>query len=273
MDKDLNWLNHIKAISLDWGDTLAHVVGKDQRLYNYRLLTKTLLKLNPELDLLDTQEKSKKISFLTHQTYHKNFNKEELQWTDCNISEIIVPLVVEQFPFINDCLELFKDGFCTQDNRILCHYQGLEDILQIFKNRGWKIGLLSHVNYEEKYVKRNLEENNILEYFDSFSLSGDIKKTKPHPDHFNDFLNKVNCQPHEVLHMGDHPIKDIVGATKMGFHTAFIYEPGNYPMVELKQAEPHLYITSIFEMKAVFEELQCNPSSTFFSDDSWKEKI
>lgn len=263
--KNLSFLSDIKAITLDWGDTLIHVVGKDQKIYDFRRLYQCLVELLPHVKEEILQSKTKLIVDEITSDYEKNFNHAKCNWQDCNKSELLKPAIKKAFPNESIPWDNLFQAFCFQDCRIAPFYKDLDKIFKLFKELNWKIGLLSHVTYEEKYVRQNFESHDLLQYFDFFSLSGDLKFVKPHPKHFQDAAQKSGCQPHQILHVGDHPEKDGLGAKNAGFRTALIVQPGHYGYKEVSAIPADLFITSIFELPFVLKEWQKNPNSSFYS--------
>lgn len=62
----------------------------------------------------------------------------------------------------------------------------------------------------------------IAEHF-SFSLSArEHGKAKPEACIFHAACARLGLRPHEVLHVGDHPEHDVLGAQRAGLHTAWI---------------------------------------------------
>ena len=263
--KNLAFLSEIKTITLDWGDTLAHVVGKDQKMYDFRRLYPLLIEYFPKIDPAIIYSKTQTITEELYLDYATNYNNAASNWKDCNKSILIKPFIEKAFLGHSVPWENLFDRFCMQDERIIPHYKNLDKFFIMLKKQNWKIGLLSHVNYEEKYVRKNFKNNGLLEYFDFFSLSGDLKHTKPHPLHFQDAIQKSGALPHQILHFGDHPEKDGWGANNAGFRTALIVEPGHYGQKEVESVPADLFISSIFEFSHVLEEWRKNPNSSFYS--------
>ena len=262
---NLMFLSEIKVITLDWGDTLSHVVGKDQKIYDFRRLYSILIEMFPQLKADIIYTKAKQIIDEITIEYAKNYNTARTNWQDCNKSQLLKPAVEKAFLNENINWQKLFDSFCFQDERVIPFYKDIDQIFNLFKKQNWKIGLLSHVNYEEKYVRQNFESHNLLQYFDFFCLSGDLKLTKPHPQHFQDAVTKSGFKPHQILHVGDHPEKDGHGAKNAGFKTALIVEPGHYGQKEVESVPADLFITSIFEFSHVLKEYQKNPNSSFYS--------
>ncbi|WP_217443455.1 MULTISPECIES: HAD family hydrolase [unclassified Myxococcus] len=59
--------------------------------------------------------------------------------------------------------------------------------------------------------------------------SSEVGVEKPDPAIFKAALAHVNREPSEVLHIGDDPVRDIVGATRMGFATCWVSHGREWP--------------------------------------------
>lgn len=49
-----------------------------------------------------------------------------------------------------------------------------------------------------------------------------VGAAKPEPDMFQAALEHQNVQPHQCLHIGDHPHQDVDAARQLGFHTLWV---------------------------------------------------
>jgi len=62
-----------------------------------------------------------------------------------------------------------------------------------------------------------------LDCYFNFALSADdIGRQKPHPDMFLAALERAEVRANEVIHIGDHPEQDIMGAYHAGLHTIWV---------------------------------------------------
>ncbi len=68
----------------------------------------------------------------------------------------------------------------------------------------------------------NLHTIGIAEYFDDIITAADVGAAKPSRRIFDEAIRRVSVLPEEVLHIGDHPESDIVGARNAGVQTAWI---------------------------------------------------
>jgi 2-haloalkanoic acid dehalogenase type II len=60
------------------------------------------------------------------------------------------------------------------------------------------------------------------EYFDFAFLAEDIGVSKPAPDMFHAALERAQVSANEILHVGDNPEHDVLGAQQMGMHTVWM---------------------------------------------------
>ncbi|MGM7319007.1 HAD-IA family hydrolase [Idiomarina sp. ST10R2A5] len=63
----------------------------------------------------------------------------------------------------------------------------------------------------------------LAKYFDQVIQPGDGIRGKPLPDMFAAAQRELpNLQPHEFLHVGDHPYSDVLGAQRHGWQSAWL---------------------------------------------------
>ncbi|EED31594.1 HAD-superfamily hydrolase [gamma proteobacterium NOR5-3] len=96
------------------------------------------------------------------------------------------------------------------------------------------------------------------EYFDFAFLAEDIGASKPAPDMFQAALNTTGVNAHEVLHVGDNPEHDILGALQVGMHAIWLNADGA-PWSSTNSDTgyaPHGTITAISELPGAVAELE-----------------
>jgi len=87
----------------------------------------------------------------------------------------------------------------------------------------------------------------ILDCFQVLVFSGEVGKTKPHPEMFALALAGLGVQPHECLHAGDLQHTDIAGAKAAGMRAAWIHRPV-YAGAEQKNHGPDVVVSGVKEM-------------------------
>lgn len=109
---------------------------------------------------------------------------------------------------------IFDELWCNGDRAL---YSETIEVLEYFKNKGFKIGVISDTSPSLQY---SLEQLGIAKYFDSFIASSLVGAGKPSPIIFNVALDSVGVKAEESLYVDDYkPEAD--GARKQGF-TSFL---------------------------------------------------
>ena len=84
-------------------------------------------------------------------------------------------------------------------------------------NEKYKLAIISDTGFSSgSILKKLLEKEKILEYFDEFSFSDETGVAKPNKKAYFTVLDKLNCEPESALHIGDIERTDIVGAKQIG---------------------------------------------------------
>lgn len=109
---------------------------------------------------------------------------------------------------------LFDELWCNGDRAL---YPETIEVLEYFKNKGFKIGVISDTSPSLQY---SLEQLGIAKYFDSFIASSLVGAGKPSPIIFNAALDSIGVKAEECLYVDDYkPEAD--GAREQGF-TSFL---------------------------------------------------
>ena len=136
---------------------------------------------------------------------------------------------------------LFDELWCNGDRAL---YSETIEVLEYFKNKGFKIGVISDTSPSLQY---SLEQLGIAKYFDSFIASSLVGAGKPSPIIFNVALDSVGVKAEESLYVDDYkPEAD--GARKQGF-TSFLIDRN---LKEKKEWE----ISSLKEITDFVERLE-----------------
>ncbi|BBB24821.1 HAD family hydrolase [Amphritea japonica] len=94
-------------------------------------------------------------------------------------------------------------------------FEHARSVLESLKQSGYLIGALSNGNADVNRV-------GLGDLFD-FALNADgVGKEKPHPLMFEQMLHNHHLRPEQVIHIGDNPHHDIVGAKNAGLWTIWV---------------------------------------------------
>ncbi|MDZ7644975.1 MAG: HAD family hydrolase [Woeseiaceae bacterium] len=91
-----------------------------------------------------------------------------------------------------------------------------------------------------------LETIGIRHYFDDVVTAVDAGVAKPHARIFDVARRRAGARPHEILHVGDHPHLDVVGARDAGLRAAWVNRRASAWPAEL--AAPDAEIATMAEL-------------------------
>ena len=115
---------------------------------------------------------------------------------------------------------LFGELWCN-NNRLL--YPETVEVLQYFKGKGYKMGVISDTSPSLEYT---LQQLSVAEYFTSFTASSLVGAGKPSPIIFNAALNAQGVTASESLYVDDYDV-EADGAREQGFASFLIDRAGN----------------------------------------------
>jgi len=137
-------------------------------------------------------------------------------------------------------------AFYAARNEVECYADALP-ALDLLKAR-YPLGAITNGNAD-------LDAIGLRHYF-RFSLrASDFGSAKPAPDIFHEACAQLGLQPAEVLHVGDDPALDVVGAHQAGLRCAWLNR-GTTPWVELGLAapmQPDMVIRDLAELVDILE--------------------
>ena len=96
-------------------------------------------------------------------------------------------------------------------------------------------------------LREILDEYDILKCFRVLVFSGEVGRTKPHPEMFSRALAGLRLQPQQCLHVGDLQRTDVAGAKSMGMRAAWIYRP-QYAGKAQEDHKPDVMVRSVAQL-------------------------
>jgi FMN phosphatase YigB (HAD superfamily) len=152
-------------------------------------------------------------------------------------------------------VRLALERFTTALTDTVPMYRDSLPALSLLKARGYRIGILSHVAWPGQACRAWFSRHGLAPYIDFYSLSCEVGWIKPNPRHFRHALDQAACAPAEVLHVGDHPLRDVGGAKAMGMRTCLRVTEGIYHADLIAECEPDARIVQLHELMGVIAEL------------------
>jgi FMN hydrolase / 5-amino-6-(5-phospho-D-ribitylamino)uracil phosphatase len=105
------------------------------------------------------------------------------------------------------------DVFLLERHKVVLYEEAL-GVLELLAER-YTLGALTNGNAD-------IYKTDAAEYFDFAFLAEDIGASKPHPDMFQAALKQAGVAAEDIIHVGDDPEHDIMGACNMGMHTIWM---------------------------------------------------
>ncbi len=106
---------------------------------------------------------------------------------------------------------------------VLSLYPDGEEFLARLEKRQIKTGLITDGNAQVQYNK--IRALGLDRRLDVVLASYDLGLRKPDPGVYVYCLEKLGCGPEEAVYIGDNPLKDFIGARKLGMKTVRIIRP------------------------------------------------
>jgi len=101
-------------------------------------------------------------------------------------------------------------------------YDGVIELLEGLKDAGKGVYLLS--NAQESFTVPEMDELDILKYFDGIMISSEEGVCKPQRQFFEKLMEKYHLRPEECLMVGNDKISDMLGAKNVGIDGLYIHQ-------------------------------------------------
>ncbi len=232
----------IKVITFDLDDTLWSVdpviVKANQRLYQW------LLKHAPAF--------TQRYQLSDFETLKQHVLQQHPEWGH-SVTAIRLGVLRQgladsgyQGAELDKLTEAAFDCFIKARNQVEFFKHAVAMLKQLHGN--YQLGALSNGNADIEMV-------GLGEYFD-FSFNADqVGTAKPHPLMFETMLEFANVAPQQVVHIGDHPEHDILGAQNAGLHSLWVnLDDKAWPGGE----KPSLQVNCLSEIPATIDRFNAS---------------
>jgi len=242
----------IRAVSFDWGDTLAANTGMPYQPVQERAFARFTVDLQalggtPPDDLIRIAIKDQERAWNESIDPVKNPEGREMDYaalfrgwlarsgvTACD-QDAVATAVARCEDTLVDVLALFAE---------------VPPVLHELHRRGYRIGILSHIIWTGAACRRYFLRHGLSHLIDAYSFSSEVGHAKPHPAHYTDLVTKLGIPAGEILHIGDNPGRDISGGRAFGLRTC-LYETGGVHRPEhLAECNPDLRIVHLRDLLA-----------------------
>lgn len=114
--------------------------------------------------------------------------------------------------------------------------ENIPTILRELKKDRYTINLSSNTGFiEGKTIRETLVSLEIHQYFDFLVFSDEINASKPSSHFFEIVKNNTSYKMEEIIHIGDNPKADYMGARNFGFQALLITD-NNFSINDIRRA-------------------------------------
>lgn len=115
---------------------------------------------------------------------------------------------------------LFSELWCNNDRDL---FEEVIEVMDYFKNRGYKIGIISDTSPS---LQISLENLGLGKYIDSYTCSDLVGAMKPDPLIYNTALKSLDVLAEDCLYVDDYDV-EADGARELGFTSFHIKRTGD----------------------------------------------
>ncbi|MBO1001586.1 HAD family hydrolase [Pseudogracilibacillus auburnensis] len=145
--------------------------------------------------------------------------------------------------------ETLAKTFPEERKKHIFLYDETLEVLDALKGK-YKLLMLTNGSPHLQHTKLSLSPE-IEPYFDHIVISGDFGSGKPSTELFNYALSLLEVEKREVIMVGDNPLTDILGASKIGIDSIWI----NHHNKELTEVTPTYEVSRLKEIMPIIKSL------------------
>jgi putative hydrolase of the HAD superfamily len=231
---------NINVITFDLDDTLWDIypvlVHAEQQVYEW--LKIQYPDLCAQYDRLELRQRSFQMAQMLPELKHR--------LTELRIHALAAVLEAEGVP-ASQALKMSKKAFeifIKARHEVTLFDYTVPLLSSLSKN--YRLGVLTNGNADVNRI-------GLGKYFDFSFASEQLNASKPERDHFDAAENHCNCRAENMLHIGDHPRKDVQAAIDYGWYSIWV----NFDNTQWKgRGEPSAIVSSLEEIPAAITAIE-----------------
>lgn len=222
----------IRAVMFDLGDTLIHFGEVDRSRLFERASRRTYRMWAGRNDRMPDFRR-----YHLHQWFamHWGFLKQVVLRREINAERYVRRACRKLCLSAED--EFFRDlvrEWYTPLKEVATLDPAVHDVLRELQGCSLTLGIISNTFVPGYALDEHLEENDLLQYFPHRIYSCDVGYRKPNSRIFDEALERIDCEPAEVVFIGDKRDADVAGAESAGLHAVWLRPSHVYPEKSLR---------------------------------------
>ncbi len=240
-------LPQLRAVSFDWGDTLAANTGMPYEAVQRRAFSRLAADLtavggHPPADLVARCLADQHNAWNLSIDPVRNPDAHEMDYAALFDGWLAASQVTKA-----DAAEAVAR--CEDElTEVLGLFASVHPVFTELKRRGYRIGILSHIIWTGPACRRYFHRHGLGHLIDAYSFSSEVGHAKPHPAHYGHLVETIGVPASETLHVGDNPGRDITGAKAFGFQTCLLETGSVHNRDHLASCAPDLRIVRLNDL-------------------------
>ena len=211
--------NMIKAVIFDLDDTLYR--ERDFVDQSFRSVAAVMAEYLSEKRSMWRERKNKSIQVIPPDESPEGLFKQMIELMEREGRGEIFNRLCERYDVDMPVEELVR--IYRETKPVLSLYPDGEEFLGYLEKEHIRTGLITDGNAQVQHNK--IRALGLDERLDVVLASYDLGLKKPDPGVYVYCLEKLDCRPEEAVYIGDNPLKDFIGARKLGMKTVRIIRP------------------------------------------------
>lgn len=242
----------LRCVTFDWGDTLACNRGAAYHLCLERGLDHITTQLRKRSTTIPAGWVAKHAAAI--EAHFASSGNAELAPDHREVeANLALATALRQLAIDEAEHDALLEGFYAHFIDALVPFQGVAETLHALHERGLRIGILSHVPFDGRACRAWFARQGLASAIDFYSLSSDIGWIKPHPSHYRHACDLAGCAAEAILHVGDHPERDIIGARDFSMRTCLKVTEHYYPRSSLDSCGADYRIAHVKELLPIVQ--------------------
>lgn len=217
----------IKAVFLDWFNTLAHYDPPREELQS-QALRESGIQISPQKLTAPLLAADKYWFEENARQPVRNRSVEEQSQVYLQHQQIILRETGVNMPSTPDLLKLLKRVRELAGGLKFKLFDDVLPTLDFLKRKGLILGLLTNLDRDMKPIARELGLESLLDFI---VTSGETGADKPNPKIFLAALQKAGVKADEAVHVGDQYKIDVQGARGVGIKPILLDRYNQYPEI------------------------------------------
>tara|TARA_B110000196_G_scaffold277016_1_gene255314 strand:+ start:572 stop:1291 length:720 start_codon:yes stop_codon:yes gene_type:complete len=233
-------LINIEGILLDLDDTIV-----DSRNSWKNGFKKTILSVasNQQIDKIDLESIYLEYTKIVAQKHNDSTSNE---WNDSLAKEGLEEIIKKYLSIEIDPTITWNYFSQSWKDTIQLFPESLEALMILSKN--YKLGMVTNGLSEHQRFK--IKKFQLEKYFEFVLISEELGVQKPDEKIFQIAIQKMNLEAEKLIHIGDNPNHDIIGANNARIFSCWLKRKNNWYQ-EVKDIQPNYIISNLLELKSL----------------------